>query len=232
MSRRRRSPFILRLFAAPTVWYGSPVPMSPEEEENLIRRCADGDASAWDQFFDEHYGPIGRFLFQLIPEATPQDVEEICQDTFLAAIRSVKSFRHQSRAQTWLFRIATNKARDFRDRLLTAKRGGGKPAISLDSDDSWTGLKPEIRDLRKTPDQELLNHEAWSDVRRALDDLGDPCREILELRYFADLDYDSIARSLQLNAKTVSSRLSRCLDRLGALLHAARKAEQKPGAPV
>ena len=65
-----------------------------------------------------------------------------------------------------------------------------------------------------------------AEVRRALDQLGDPCREILELRYFADLDYESIASTLRLNPRTVSSRLSRCLDKLGALLGAGREREE------
>jgi RNA polymerase sigma factor (sigma-70 family) len=44
--------------------------------------------------------------------------------------------------------------------------------------------------------------------------LGDPCREIIELRYFGDLSYEEISDELKLNPKTVSSRLSKCLDRL------------------
>ena len=55
-------------------------------------------------------------------------------------------------------------------------------------------------------------------LRQALDGMGDPCREVIELRYFAELSYDDIAASLHLNVKTVSSRLSKCLDRLEAAL--------------
>ena len=51
-------------------------------------------------------------------------------------------------------------------------------------------------------------------VRQSLDRLGEPCREIIELRYYGDLSYDEIAAELRLNPKTVSSRLSKCLDRL------------------
>ena len=47
-----------------------------------------------------------------------------------------------------------------------------------------------------------------------LDRLGEPCREIIELRYFGELSYDEIAVELRLNPKTVSSRLSKCLHRL------------------
>ena len=59
-----------------------------------------------------------------------------------------------------------------------------------------------------------MNAEQSALVRTALEQLGEPCREIVELRYFGDLSYDEISRSLGLNPKTVSSRLSKCLDRL------------------
>ena len=51
-------------------------------------------------------------------------------------------------------------------------------------------------------------------VLHALEHLDEPCREIIELRYFGDLSYEEISRSLKLNVKTVSSRLSKCLDKL------------------
>ena len=59
-----------------------------------------------------------------------------------------------------------------------------------------------------------MSHEQAALVQRALDELGEPCREIVQLRYFGDLSYDEISRALKLNPKTVSSRLSKCLDRL------------------
>ena len=59
-----------------------------------------------------------------------------------------------------------------------------------------------------------MNVEQVALVHQALDQLGEPCRGIVEMRYFGDLSYDEISRSLDLNPKTVSSRLSKCLDRL------------------
>ena len=60
---------------------------------------------------------------------------------------------------------------------------------------------------------------------RALERLGEPCREIIELRYFGDLSYEELARALELNPKTVSSRLSNCLDKLEGLARALLAAE-------
>jgi RNA polymerase sigma-70 factor (ECF subfamily) len=196
--------------------------MSPSEEHQLLQRCCAGDSRAWDQFFDEHYQPVARFVFQAAPDATREDVEEICQETFLAAIRSIDGFSGKSRIQTWLFRIASNKAMDFRDRRNAAKRGGGRAGTSLDEEDPETGLRAQLAASEPGPDGALLAAEEMAEVRRGLDELGNPCREILELRYFADLDYEAIGRALELPTKTVSSRLSRCLDRLGEILTRSR----------
>ena len=65
-----------------------------------------------------------------------------------------------------------------------------------------------------TPLQNLLQSETVALLGEALTRLGESYREIIELRYFADLSYDEIATTLQLHPKTVSSRLSKALDKL------------------
>ena len=59
----------------------------------------------------------------------------------------------------------------------------------------------------------VMNAEQMAQVRESLDQLDGPCREIVELRYLGDLSYEELGATLNLNPKTVSSRLSRCLDR-------------------
>ena len=177
-------------------------------------RCRRGDSDAWDEVFDLHYSAAARFVFQLAPDFTREDAEEICQEAFLSVIRNLETFNGRSRFQTWLFRIAANKARDHRERRLAAKRGSGQIHVSLHAEDSNTGLTLDPPSDRPGPDERLLNQERAGLLREALDQLGEPCREIIELRYFGDLSYEEISNSLRLNAKTVSSRLSKCLDRL------------------
>ena len=188
--------------------------MNTSDEIELLARCRRGDAGAWDELFDLHYAAVGRFVFQLGSDFTLDDSEEISQETFLAAIRNLKSFDGRSRIQTWLFRIAANKAHDHRGRHRAAKRGGGQTPVSLNAEDSETGLPIDPPSDAPSPDAFLLSSERMEIIRQAVDDLGDSCREVIELRYFADLGYADIATALNLNVKTVSSRLSKCLDRL------------------
>src|SRR5437667_12876621 len=114
--------------------------MNIASKSHLIARCRAGDADAWDEIFDRHYAATGRFVFQLAPDFTPEDVEEICQETFLTVIKSILSFQGTSQFQTWLFRIAANKARDYRERLHAAKRGGGQVTLSLQAEHGENGL--------------------------------------------------------------------------------------------
>ena len=100
--------------------------MTSETEAQLVARCRQGDAQAWDALFDAHYAAAGRFVFQLSPAFSAEDVEEICQEAFLAVIKNINSFTGASRLQTWIFRIAANKSRDYRERNQAAKRGGGQ----------------------------------------------------------------------------------------------------------
>src|SRR6201986_2615318 len=112
--------------------------MGPEAE--LLERCRRGEAGAWDELFDLYYAAAGRFVLQLASDFTREDAEEICQETFLSVIRNIDSFYGESQFQTWLFRIAANKARDFRERRNAAKRGSGQTPISLQAEDPESGL--------------------------------------------------------------------------------------------
>ena len=185
-----------------------------ETEAELIDQCRRGDAEAWDALFDKYYGVVARFVFQLSHDFSHEDTEEICQETFISLVRNIGSFQAKSSFQTWLLRIASNKAMDFRAKITAAKRGGHAPHVSLNGAD---GLPIDPPSPRPAPDAALLITEDFALVRQSLDRLDGPCREIIELRYYGDLAYEEIAGELRLNPKTVSSRLSKCLDRLSAI---------------
>lgn len=202
-----------------------------ETEAQLLARCRRGDAEAWDELFDRHYAAAGRFIFQLASDFTREDVDEVCQEVFLSVIRNLNSFQGESQFQTWLFRIAANKARDFREKQHAAKRGGGQTTLSLHAEDAETGLTIDPPSAAPTPDADLLNAERAGLVREALDRLEAPCREIIELRYFGDLSYEELSRELQLNAKTVSSRLSKCLDKLESVARRIFSGEKSGAIP-
>src|SRR5436190_2166064 len=111
------------------------VGLAMDSESQLLKRCRRGEAGAWDELFDLHYHAAGRFVFQLSSTFTAEDVEEICQETFLTVINNLRTCQQNSRFQTWLFRIAANKVHDYVQKQRAAKRGGGRHPVSLQAED-------------------------------------------------------------------------------------------------
>jgi RNA polymerase sigma-70 factor (ECF subfamily) len=153
-------------------------------------------------------------VFQLSGDFSHEDTEEICQETFLSVVRNLSLFQGRSSFQTWLLRIAANKAMDYREKMRAAKRGGNAVHISIDAGRTDDELPIDPPSRNPGPDALLQIAETSRLVRESLDRLGEPCREIIQLRYYGELSYNEIAAELRLNPKTVSSRLSKCLDRL------------------
>src|SRR5947209_8587802 len=94
---------------------------SRKADADLIARCRAGEADAWDALFDKYYPVAARFVFQLSADFNHEDTEEICQETFLAVVRNLASFQGKSSFQTWLLRVAANKALDVREKNLSVR---------------------------------------------------------------------------------------------------------------
>src|SRR5271157_1749416 len=152
--------------------------MGADAEADLLARCRRGESAAWDELFDLHYGAAGRFIAQLGHDLAREDIEEICQEVFLSVIRNLAAFQGESLFQTWLFRIAANKARDFRERRHAAKRGGGRAPLSLQAEDPDTGLAIDPPADTPAPDMLALSVEQAALVGQALEQVGQPCREL------------------------------------------------------
>lgn len=192
--------------------------MKDATEARLIDRCRAGEPGAWDELFDHHYAPTYRFVFQLGYHLSHEDAEEICQEAFLSVVKNLRSFKGGSAFQTWVFRVAANKARDFLEKQSAVKRGGRETTLSLDAEDPDTGLTLDPPSPVDSPDATLADVERLGFVHASVSQLDEPCREIVQLRYFGELSYGELAAVLDLHPKTVSSRLSRCLDRLESVV--------------
>lgn len=191
-----------------------------EEEQELIQACLTGDEESWNRLFDRFYAPTARFVWRVSASFREEDVQEICQETFLVVVKQLDRFEGRSGLGTWICRIALNRSRDFLESRLAQKRGGGALHLPLHGGaaDAGESLGSQAVDMKaRHPARGMEGEERAQLLEEVLQELGDPCREILELRYFGDLSYEEISALLNLNPKTVSSRLSKCLSKLSHL---------------
>lgn len=128
------------------------------------------------------------------------EVEDIVQEAFLKAYRSLSGFQQQSSFSTWLYRIAVNTALDF------LKRRGRNPVRAVEDPE----VTPESRPLHvAAPDARMQREEIAHITQEILKEIPEIFRTVIVLREFEGLAYQEIADILGISIGTVESRLFR-----------------------
>ena len=185
--------------------------MTQEQELKLIRRVQAGDAEAFEKLMLAHEKAV--FNLALRMTENREDAEDVSQEAFLKAYRSLSDFRGESKFSVWLYRIVSNVCLDF----LRRKRR--RPSASLTAeDDEGEEVQWDVPDERYTPERLLERKLTQEAVRKGLAALPENQRKILLLREIKGLSYEEIGEVLDLDPGTVKSRIFRARNRLCAFL--------------
>ncbi len=176
--------------------------MSRADEARLSKELRRGDPAALERFQSMLTTPVYRFVFYRLSGRT-DDVEEIVQETFLAALEGLPRFRHECSLYTWLCgiaknRIARHRRAAYRSRLATAIE-------SVDSE-----LDAILADLdRPLPDEALEREETQDLVGATMAALPLQYQEVLVEKYVSANSVDEIARQRGTSSKAIESTLTR-----------------------
>src|SRR3954465_5201559 len=135
---------------------------SMNSHEDLIARARRGDEEAFRLIFERFTRPVISFIFYLVNQR--ELAEELAQETFVRAYKSLHALRDEMKLSTWLFGIAKNVARE-------SLRQSRRDSRHLDPEGRG---RCEICDEKPTPAGQLLDKELSDVVRRALLQLDDP----------------------------------------------------------
>jgi RNA polymerase sigma-70 factor, ECF subfamily len=166
--------------------------MDAAEDEAAVEKVLAGDTSAFEKIVDRWQGPLVNLAYRFCRDHSR--AEEMAQEAFLRAYRSLDGWRRKATFSTWLFALATNVYRSELRRI---------PGRTLSLDEI-----AEPRDQRAT-DGGYEDKDRDRSVRRAVLALPAKYRDALILFYFHDMDVASTATSLALPEGTVKARLSR-----------------------
>jgi RNA polymerase sigma-70 factor (ECF subfamily) len=164
-----------------------------ERTEELAQRAAEGDRDALNDLIRVIEPNVLRHCARFLP--CRQDAEEACQDALLAVARNIAGFEGRSRFTTWLHSVASNSARSTYRSLK--RRSPEQPA----SEDLPAAADPRTTSVIAGSRLDLL--EALESLGRERPELVEP----LVLRDVNQLDYNEIARLLDLPLGTVKSRI-------------------------
>lgn len=179
-------------------------------DEHLVGLVLSGDRDSFALLVDRYKRGISGFIGASVRSSS--DVADLAQETFLRAYAHLGTFDPQlGRFSTWIYHIARNVVRTFLGRSLRL------PATA-DLGEERT-LENTLRDASRDADPVggVLRAEAESEVRAALAALPERTRAVLALRYYDNMDYQTIAATMGLslgNVKTVIHRGKLALARL------------------
>ncbi len=185
--------------------------MTPEQEMHCVRRVLDGDVNAFEQLMNAHEKTVYNLALRAL--GNPQDAEDLTQEAFLKAYRSLSSFRGDSKFSVWLYRIVSNLCLDY----LRARSRRPAQSLTVEDDEGEVG-ELEIPDEHFSPEKLLDRKLTRESVQRGLASLPDDARQILLLRELKGLSYEEIADVLDLEPGTVKSRIFRARKKLCAFL--------------
>jgi len=136
------------------------------------------------------------------------DAEEVSQEVFLKAFRSLRTFRRKSQFSTWLLRITGDESRMRLRKKREVSLDALPPCGSADPEAS--GYAPiQVADCRETPVEALLREETSRLVQESIAALPEKYREIVVLRDVSGLNIAEIAEILGLTVSNTKVRLLR-----------------------
>jgi len=148
---------------------------------DLVSRACRGDQEAFRLIFERYSRPVMSFIYDQVSDRGL--AEELMQETFVRAYRSLNTLRSETKLSTWLFGIAKNVAREsLRARIRQNQH--------VDLDDQQV---LDLSDRGPVPVSQLLNKELNEVVQRALALLDDDKRLLFTLKVFQQWSYDEIA---------------------------------------
>lgn len=183
-----------------------------DADRDLVRAAAGGDREAFDDL-------VGRYQGQIVNLARAMtggdaDVDDLAQEIFVRAWRSLPAFRGDAAFRTWLYGIALNVIRTHRTRRSRWRaRFWSGPA------DAAENPLERVRDQDPGAEQKIMMRDA---IDRALKQIPAELRAALVLRDVQGLEYREIAATLGVPVGTVESRIFRARQRLRPLLASLR----------
>lgn len=183
-----------------------PLARVERDEQAFIARLKAGDEAACAACIEAHSPALYRLALRITGD--PDEAEDVLQDTFLSAFRSLHAFDGRSALGTWLYRIAHNAA------LMRLRKR--RPTASLDEMEGEDA--PPLFSDTKAPDELVAEHETAEALSTAILALPQSLREVFVLREVEDRSTAETAELLQISEGAVKTRLHRARQALRRLL--------------
>ncbi|TKB64099.1 MAG: sigma-70 family RNA polymerase sigma factor [Nitrospira sp.] len=166
------------------------------DDAELVARSLRQDHEAFGQLIDRHASVIVNLAYRMVGNRA--EAEDLAQEAFLAAFKALSTFRADSKFSTWLYRIASNKCKDW---LRTKRPGMGQQDVDIDE-----VLDSHVAE-EQTPERLLSQQQVALELEQAIQRLPPLYREAFVLKHVEGLSYEEMAEILGVNGDTLKMRV-------------------------
>lgn len=173
--------------------------MSNRSDEELLAGIGRGDREAGREFFLRYRQGAYRLAYRFL--GNEADALDVAEDAFVKVLTAAGSFRGESSAKTWFYRVVTNTALDAR------RKRARFVALEAVENEEGAGVKDLLPSREETPEAAAVRGETGEKIQRAIEGLSDKHRAVFCLVVLEGLSYGEAAVALGIAAGTVMSRL-------------------------
>ena len=191
---------------------GHAADLRQEEDEALVARTQRGESAAFDVLVQRYMQRLHATVYHMT--ANHEDANDLVQDAFIKAYKSIGSFKGQSSFYTWVYRIAVNRTINF------LKRRKDRGNFSLNDMEASIETDPDYVELMShvTPHREAGLNELQQKLNEVLQKLSEPHRAVVILHDVQGMTHADIAKVMHSTEGTVRSRLFYARQQLQGLL--------------
>ena len=174
-------------------------------DQELVERVQAGDKKAFDLLVLKYHNRIVKLVSRFVHD--PIEAQDVAQEAFIKAYRAIEGFRGESAFYTWLYRIATNAAKNY---LVSQSRR--PPAVGVDAMEAEQYAVDTRLKEKDTPEGLVVTEELKAVIFRTIESLPDDLKEAITLREIECMSYEDIALVMGCPVGTVRSRIFRARD--------------------
>ena len=176
------------------------------QDDHWVVLAVRGDEKAYSELTQKYQKPLYFHVCKMI--RNPDFAEDLVQDIFLKAFKSLKNYKNDYAFSTWLYRIATNHTIDY----LRKKKLETLSIHADDSDDTHATI--QLADEDSFTDEPMIRRERKNKVHEAIDQLPEKYREVILKRHIEEKSYQEIAEEMDIPLGTVKAHIFRARELL------------------
>lgn len=180
---------------------------SSREDDLLVKKAIGGDETAYKELVNKYEQQLFYHILKMVKNR--EQIEDLVQESFVKAFDNLNSYSTNYAFSTWLYRIATNHTIDYLRKKKLQTLSIDEPVKTRDGE-----MQMQLPDESAGTDRRIIRQQRQKMVQKAIADLPDKYRKVIEMRHMEEKSYQEIADVLDLPLGTVKAHIFRARELL------------------